>query len=229
MLRQTVKKYGVPREIYSDRAAIFCVTPKGKKNGRKKQEITKWEELECLHDKKTLWQRILGELGINQILAWSPQAKGRVERMWETLQGQVPMWLKKNGLDTVGKANAELYKYALEFNSRYSVEAKEKENFYLPGPENLSDILQCRISRKTDLSGCFSFHSYKWRVNYVYSAARHFELCISEKGISAYMNGNYYPVEILEDVLDGLGETMSQVLKNIVYRYMLAEAKEVSA
>ncbi len=229
ILRQTAERYGIPREIYSDRAGIFCVTPKGNKKGKNKSDLTKWEELDCIHDKRTQWQRILGELGIRQILAWSPQAKGRVERMWSTLQGQLPVWFKKHGIDTVEKANSNLYKYIEEFNRRYSVEPASFNSFWLETPANLPDILLCRISRMTDLSGCFSFHSYKWRVKYPYSSHRKFELCICERGIFAFLDGQYWSVEILDIPLDGLGETMTQVLKNIVYRYMFADAKEVSA
>lgn len=229
VLRQTAERYGLPREIYSDRAAIFCVTPKGNRNGGKNRNLTKWEELDCIHDRRTQWQRILSELGIRQTLAWTPQAKGRVERMWNTLQGQIPMWLKKHGLDTVEKANAALGEYIEEFNSRYSVEPASFSSFWLESPANLPDVLLCRIPRLTDLSGCFSFHSYKWRIKYPYSSHRKFELCISERGIYAFIDGQYWSVEMLERPLDGLGETMTQVLKNIVYRYMFAEAKEISA
>ena len=69
VMRSTIKNYGVPREAYSDRAAIFCVTPKKKKN------LTVWEELAGVHDKRTQWQRALDELGVRQVLAWSPVAR----------------------------------------------------------------------------------------------------------------------------------------------------------
>lgn len=222
ILRQTLTRYGIPREIYSDRAAIFCVTPKNKKN------LTVWEELAGIHDKKTQWQRILSELQINQILAWSPQAKGKVERMWQTLQGQLPQYFFLNKVDSVEKANRILHNYIEEFNSKYATEL-DTENYYRSFELNLDDVLCARISRKTDSSGVFSFHSYKWQImgcNRV--ACRNFELCISEKGIYANLDNEYYPVEILEDILAGIDETMPVVLQNIVYRYMYAFAKEVS-
>jgi hypothetical protein len=47
-------------------------------------------------------------IGINPIFANSPQAKGRVERMWNTLQDRLTVYFKKNGINTVEKANEML-------------------------------------------------------------------------------------------------------------------------
>ena len=54
-------------------------------------------------------------------------------------------------------------------------------------------------------------------------------LCINEKGLRARVDGKYYPVAILDDITGGIGETMPDVLKDIIYRYMYAFAKELSA
>lgn len=224
ILRQTCDTYGVPREIYSDRAAIFCVTP------NKNKQLDSWERLAVMHGDNTQWQRILKDLQINQILAWSPEAKGRVERMWRTIQGQLPVWLKLREVETVESANRILNEYAREFNNSYAVAPDKKDDFWLATPDNLSDILQCRISRKTDGVGVFSFHSYKFAIrDYPFVAYRKFELCISERGIYAYLDGAYHAVECIDTLLDGLGETMPQVLQELVYRYLFAYAKEISA
>lgn len=222
ILRQTCNSYGVPREIYSDRAAVFCCTPKNKKN------LTQWEELEGVHNKSTQWQRVLSDLSINQILAWSPEAKGRVERMWRTLQGQLPQWFKLKGIDTVEKANRALPEYIAWFNEKYGVAPRSEDVFFRVSPENLDDVLCARISRKTNSYGEFSFHSYKWALHAPRFRCLTFELCISERGIFGCVDGKYYPVEILDVPLDGLGETMPHVLESLIYRYMFAYAKEVS-
>lgn len=226
ILKQTCENYGVPREIYSDRAAIFCVTPK-QKRGHK--ELDRWEQLAVLHDERTQWQRILSDLNINQILAWSPEAKGRVERMWRTIQGQLPIWLKLHKATTVEQANKILNKYVQEFNAKYSVEPAVDDPFWIDAPKNLDDILQCVIPRRLDSVGCFSFHSYKFHVEAPYVCCRKIELCISERGIMARIDGKYYEVTCLERPLSGLGETMPQVVQNIIYRYLYSFAKEISA
>lgn len=225
ILRQTIKRYGVPRDIYSDRAAIFCVTP------RNKQNLTHWEQLAGLHDKKTQWQRILDDLHIRQILAWSPEAKGRVERMWLTLQKRIPTELFRAGCDTVEKANAFFPEYLEAFNKQFAVEPMKSDNFFLPCTENLDEILTAQIPRRTDSQGCIHFHSYKFSVDAPLTRCRDVMLHISEHGLFARFNGdkNFYPVRLIGELYGGLGERMPQVVADIIYRYMYAYAKEISA
>ena len=224
LLRQTIARYGCPREIYSDRAAIFCVTPKNKKN------LTQWEQLAGLHDKKTQWQRILADLSIRQILAWSPEAKGRVERMWLTLQKRLPTELFRAGCDTVEKANRFLIKYVDIFNASFGVEPLLPDSFFLPCDKDLDIILTAQVPRRADSRGCISFHSYKFAVLAPRVAGRDLMLHISERGIFARLDGRFYPLQLLDDyIASGLGETMPQVLADIIYRYMFANAKVISA
>lgn len=226
ILRQTINKYGCPREIYSDRAAIFCVTPK------KKQNLTQWEELAGIHDKKTQWQRILDELNIRQILAWSPEAKGRVERMWLTLQKRLPTELYRAGADTVEKANAFLQKYVNAFNAQFGVEPARADSFFIPCSANLDVVLSAQFPRRTDSHGCISFHSYKFAVDAPRVCCRNCVLHISEHGLYARFenDSNFYPVRLLDDfICSGYGEKIPQVVQDIVYRYMYAYAKEISA
>lgn len=226
ILRQTALSYGVPREIYSDRAAIFCVTPK------KKKDLTRWEELAGVHEKRTQWQRVLEDLGINQILAWSPEAKGRVERMWQTLQGQLPQWFFMHGIDSVEKANEALPRYIAGFNKKYGVEPAADDSFFVPlfPGQNLDDILCAQFTRQTNSAGEFSFHSYKFTILECQRiACIKFILCISERGLFAKIGDRFYPVQCLDAPLSGLGETMPQVVRDIIYRYMFAYGKEISA
>jgi transposase len=222
MLRQTIEKYGRPREIYSDRAAIFCVSPKDKKN------LTIWEQLEGVHEKKTQWQRMLDELQINQILAWSPEAKGRVERMWGTIQNQLPIWLYINKIDTLDKANKELHKYINQFNRKYAKPAAIEYKFWIPKPDNLDYVLQVRFPRKTDRVGSFSFHGEDFYIKAPSYKNVSFELCISERGIYAYMNDRYYDVYLHNDIQECVSDSMSITTKNIVYKYLYRNAKEFS-
>lgn len=224
IMRQTCKNYGVPREVYSDRAAIFCFTPR---NG---PALTRWEKLEVMHGKNTQWQRVLDELNVRQILAWSPEAKGRVERMWRTIQGQLPQWLYLKKIKTVEDANKHLQEYIRQFNISFSVPPAIDNSFWLEPPLNLEHILQCRISRQTDKVGSFSFHGYKFAVEYQYAAYKKFELCISERGIFAWIDSAYYPIRIIDPFIQrSLGDNFPQVLEDLIYRYLYAYAKEVSA
>lgn len=226
ILRQTIQRYGCPREIYSDRAAIFCCTPKRKKN------LTQWEELQGIHDKKTQWQRILDNLSIRQVLAWSPEAKGRVERMWLTLQKRIPTALFMAGADTVEKANAYLQKYVQIHNARFAVEPRKQADFFVPCTENLDVVLSAQFPRKLDSHGCFSFHSYTFAVDAPRTRCRSMVLHVSEHGLFARFDDDpkFYPVVLQDEyIASGLGEKMPQVVADIIYRYMYAYAKEISA
>ena len=225
VMRQTVTRYGCPREIYSDRAAVFCCTPKNKQN------LTQWEELAGLHDKKTQWQRVLDDLCIRQILAWSPEAKGRVERMWGTLQRRLPTELFRAGCDTVDKANAFLRRYVDSFNAAFAVEPMKTDSFFVPCDKNLDVILTAQVPRRTDSRGCISFHSYKFAVEAPRVCCRKGVLHISEHGLFYRFENDarFYPVRLLDVIQRDISSSMPQVVEDIIYRYMYAYAKEVSA
>lgn len=224
VLRQTCRDYGVPREIYSDRAAIFCFTPRGPK-------LAQWEKLEVMHEKRTQWQRICEELHIHQILAWSPEAKGRVERMWRTIQGQLPIWLYKHGVKTVDEANKIIGQYIKEFNDSYAVLPMDDDNFYIDAPDNLNDILCAQFKRRADSRACITFQGTTF-----YSptapdfSRRDVLLCINESGLYVKYLEHYYPLIPTENYISQVyGDSLPQVVINIIYRYLYAYGKEISA
>lgn len=224
MLRQTASNFGLPREIYSDRAAIFCKTP------QKNSYLAEWEKLQEIHGKHTQWQRILEELNINQILAWSPEAKGRVERMWRTLQGQLPQWFFNRGISTVEEANAALGDYIRWFNKKYSVEPAVDDPFWLDAPLNLDDILCAQFERRLDKNGVITFQSSEFFCPTLDLAYSMVTVCISERGLYAKYRGEYYPMVPVGYKLSQVrGDSMPTVVQNIVYRYLYAFAKEISA
>ena len=224
VLRQTCNTYGVPREVYSDRAAIFCFTPRGPK-------LAQWEKLEVMHEKRTQWQRICEDLHIHQILAWSPEAKGRVERMWRTIQGQLPIWLYKNNVKTVEEANKIIAKYIKSFNDSYAVKAADDDNFYIDAPANLDDILCAQFPRRADGRGCITFQGTTFYAPKAPDFSRRdVLLCINESGLYVKYMGQYYPLIPTENfVRQVYGDTLPQVVINIIYRYLYAYGKEVSA
>ena len=88
---------GVFCALYTDRASHFLTTRTGRSPHRP-QEATDPTQI----------QRALGQLGIELIPARSPQARGRMERLWETWQGRLPQELRLAGIRTVEAANAFL-------------------------------------------------------------------------------------------------------------------------
>lgn len=223
ILEQTLDNRGVMLEIYSDRSAIFCVTPKDK------YKLSPLEQLKGLHEKRTQWQRILDDLQIKQILAWSPQAKGRVERMWRTLQGRLPWYFKRYKIKTIEAANAFLKKeYIKIFNDEFAIK-QEKKAIWRQPPKNYKEHLCSKFERTTDNSGVISFQGYKFQIEAPHCAKKTIEICVYKDSIKALVDGMYYSVKLLENLTDGIGEQMSTSLKNIIYQYMLTDAKKVSA
>lgn len=224
VLRQTCLDYGVPREVYSDRAAIFCFTPKGTR-------LAQWEKLEVMHEKRTQWQRICEELHIHQILAWSPEAKGRVERMWKTIQGQLPIWLYKNNITTVEEANIQLPRYIKSFNKKYSVEPAIDDSFYIDAPSDLEDILCAKFPRRADGRGCISFQCSTFFSPTAPDFSRQDVLvCINERGMFVKYLDNYYPLVPVGNIVQEVqGDHVPKVVLNIIYRYLFAFGKEISA
>ena len=98
MLRAITYSHGIPLALYHDRHSIFKVTD---------HQITLDEQL-AGKSPQTQLGRILDELGINSISANSPQAKGRVERLWETFQDRLVSELRLAGASNEGEANQVL-------------------------------------------------------------------------------------------------------------------------
>ena len=118
-LKHTVKNKGVFCSLYSDRASHFVFTPKA--GGRpQKGHLTQVG-------------RALSQLGIELIPANSPQARGRCERFYGTLQGRLPQELRLRGITTLEGANGFLREVFLpEHNRRFAVEPAQKGTAFVP-------------------------------------------------------------------------------------------------
>ncbi len=112
LLRKIVSRYGIPLALYHDRHSIFEVSP---------AKLPSLEEQ--LSDKRPLTQfgRLLAELGITSISALSPQAKGRVERLWGTFQDRLVNELRLAGVSTLEDANRFLKGFLSRYNARFAV------------------------------------------------------------------------------------------------------------
>jgi transposase len=119
---------GIPAEVYADRHTIFQCPSKA----TLEQELTGKEP-------KSQFGRLLDELGVELIAAHSPQAKGRVERLWGTLQDRLVKALRKAGASNLEEANKVLKAYLPKFNQRFRVEPAQTETAYVPWPK------ECRV------------------------------------------------------------------------------------
>ena len=154
IMRQTILNFGVPLSAYSDKHTIFR-SPLTEKKAELGEEAN-----------LTQFGRALAELGVDLIHAHSPQAKGRVERLFETLQSRLPIEFKIRGITTVEGANRFLCEeYIQQFNERFAIEA-ENESIFIPYThrESIDDILCVKETRKTDNAGSFSFKGKRFKV-----------------------------------------------------------------
>lgn len=128
-IRETIESYGLFCSLYTDRGSHYWLTPEA---GGKV-------------DKGHLTQvgRALKQLGIRHIAAYSPQARGRSERLFGTLQDRLPKEFVLKGIKTVEEANAYLRDvYIPRHNERFSVPAKEEKSAFIPCIRgDLRDIL----------------------------------------------------------------------------------------
>ena len=105
VLRQTLENYGIPISLYPDKYSVFF-PPK-----KVDDHITVEEQLNGREKGVTQFGRIVEELGIDMFPASSPQAKGRIERLWETLQSRLVTEFRINKITNVDEANKFLISY----------------------------------------------------------------------------------------------------------------------
>jgi transposase len=116
--RRMVERYGIPVSIYRDRHGAFQ---------RNDNNWTLEEEL-AGRQGPTQLGRVLEELGIEQIAALSPQAKGRIERMWRTFQDRLKSELRLVGAATLEEANQVLDRFVEDYNQRFAVAARDSQS-----------------------------------------------------------------------------------------------------
>lgn len=225
VLRQTLTLQGKPEAVYIDRHAAFV------KNQRKEGK-TQEERLSYSKEEHTHWTEICKEIGTDIILALSPEAKGRVERFWETLQGRLPPLLRFLGIDTIEKANAFMPEYIKMYKERFAVPPQDEKTHFKPAnmtDDELEKLLSVKFRKHTRWNGEFVFHGFLFHLEADRAACRDFTLCLSEQtGIRAFMDEKFYPVTLAEPLADCIGDPMPQVEKDLIVRYLLKSTREQS-
>jgi transposase len=133
-LQSYVSAYGCPVALYSDRHSIFS------KHNPEDAEPTQF-------------QRAIASLGITGILALTPQAKGRVERLFQTLQDRLVKAMRLERIRDMEQANAFLPTYLLEHNARFCVCATDPKDAHIAYCGDASELARiCAIHNKRKLS-----------------------------------------------------------------------------
>ena len=148
-LRAYIDMWGCPAALYSDRHSIFRINVPGKEGER------------------TQFSRALDELGIEAVHAYSPQAKGRVERVFRTLQERLTRELRLEGVSGIEAANGFLEGYVVGHNARFAQEPREEGNGHREhGFESveLDRILCLRHERKLTRNLTFKFANREYGI-----------------------------------------------------------------
>lgn len=118
------RRYGLPQRVYVDRHTTY----------RSPGKRSMADELAGRPRPQSQFERALGELGVEVIPAYSPQAKGRVERLFGTLQDRLVKELRLIGAQTREDANACLTRYLPGYNRRFCVLARQPTDVHRPAP-----------------------------------------------------------------------------------------------
>lgn len=157
LLKRVIELKGVPGALYSDRDSVFRVN-----NEKKRQEA--WEQGKR---PETQFGRMLKDLGIEWIEATSPQAKGRIERLWGTFQDRLLKELRLEGIKTREAASEYLKKRFLpRFNREFRKVPASKEVLYRERPlaKDLARILCWKAERKLTGDHTLSYDGRAWQV-----------------------------------------------------------------
>jgi len=121
LFKQVIEGYGVPEELFTDRRTVFCT------------KHTRSARLEDDHN--TQFRLAASKLGVIKIHVSSvPQAKGRVERAFQTLQDRLINEMRTAKIASIDEANAFLPEFIADHNSRYALDISDMPNVFVEGP-----------------------------------------------------------------------------------------------
>jgi transposase InsO family protein len=149
-----IQRSGIPLKVYLDKHTTY------KSNGKPTLE----EELAGI-EPLSEFERALKELGVEVIHAHSPQAKGRIERFFGTLQDRLVKEMRLRGIQSLEEANLFLEEYWPKFNQKFAVDAKEKENLHRSVPRGLKldDVfcIQAKRALRNDFTVAYNRRLYQ--------------------------------------------------------------------
>lgn len=145
IFQQILKGYGIPYMFFTDRRTVFAY---------KQKKSPSVEE-----DTFTQFGYACKQLGVEIKTSSVPQAKGRVERMFQTLQSRLPLELRLAGITTLEQANIFLNSYIKEYNAKFALPIDNIKSVFekQPDDEKINLTLAILTSRKIDNGHCIRF------------------------------------------------------------------------
>ncbi|HEX8807457.1 MAG TPA: ISNCY family transposase [Xanthobacteraceae bacterium] len=145
-LAETIERHGLFGAFYTDRGGHYFFTPKQSRKVDKTQP--------------TQVGRALSQLGITHIASYSPQGRGRMERVFGTLQKRLPQELRLARIKTMAGANRYLKeRFVPDYNARFAVPPAEPGSAFVPyAGRPIADILCLQEDRVVGADNCVSYH-----------------------------------------------------------------------
>ena len=152
VLHQILTNYGIPYQFFTDRRTIFTYK---QKNSPSLDE-----------DTYTQFAYACKQLGVLLESSSVPQAKGRVERLNQTLQSRLPVELRLAGITTIEGANEFLHSYIKKFNAKFSLPIHHTKSVFVeqPSDETINLILAVLNERTVDCGHCIRFQNQHYRM-----------------------------------------------------------------
>lgn len=162
VLHKTLTNHGIPYKIFTDRRTVFTYK---KKNSPSIDE-----------DTYTQFAYACKQLGILLESSSVPQAKGRVERLNQTLQSRLPVELRLRGITTIDAANEFLNSYIKEFNEKFSLPLNGIRNVFekQPSEEKINLTLAVLSERTVDSGHCIQYQNAYYRLLDSHSMQTHY-------------------------------------------------------
>jgi len=214
--RMMLMNHGIPEQMYPDRSSIFFYNNQNKHSQNDGQE------------RLTQYGKIMKDLGIEMFPAYSPQAKGRIERFWQTIQSRLPVEFRIRGITTIEKANAFLPVFIKLYAKRFGVQPLNENSKFvkltLTDINKLNELLAVKIKRKTDSSGVVSLFNFKFIIRDCIK--KDVLISISERdGVFALApkDNRKHKVELLQTNMQNTH--FPDVYKQLVYNFFLKDTK----
>lgn len=190
---QILRKYGIPYKFFTDRRTVFTY---------KKKNAPDIEEDTC-----TQFAYACKQFGTLIEYSSVPQAKGRVERMFETLQSRLPVELRLAGITDIDAANEFLDSYIDEFNAKFSLPVNSTKSVFeaQPTDEQINLILAVLTQRTVDSGHCIQFKKKYYKMIDGKGKQIHYQkgtkaMVIQAFDGSLYCNVNDKDIYVLEEV-----------------------------
>jgi transposase len=154
--KKIIKRKGIPLSLYVDKDSKFITTRHGGLHVNIKKE-----------QGKTQMQRAWEELGINVIYAESPQAKGRIERLWGTFQDRLISELRLEAISSLEGANGYLHTVFLpKHNKKFTRKPKVEDSAYrmIPKGMDLNRILCIKKGRRVQGDNTISYEARRYQI-----------------------------------------------------------------